>query len=215
MGFRRRSASYYRNSIMERNLCLLLALSTVNATLRGHNGQSHSSSTDASSSRRRLSAIKALHDATIRSDTPYTNYGLDDNLSFIGNPTSGSLEKVESLLKFDLTLLGSWGNRPHEQTFLQLYTGDCNFSTLPHANQLGLLQVGTAENNMAVGKDAETWQWDEESVTWFNSPLTKEHGGKMVKSLKFLEEKTWVEIGTLLIFLWDLLPDCLLISLYL
>lgn len=61
---------------------------------------------------------------------------------------------------------------------------------------------------MAVGKDAETWQWDEESVTWFNSPLTKEHGGKMVKSLNFLEEKTWVEIGTLLIFLWDLLPDC-------
>jgi hypothetical protein len=188
---------------MPRQLCLLLAFSSSirisGNTLRGHHAAEpdklgiEASQNIRHSSKRRLStSLIATEDATIRSSTPYTNYGTDDTLSFISPPTTATSDnKVETLLKFDLQSL-----TPPTSTYLHLFaTAECNFSTLPIAPNLGLIAVAMAENMVednAVGS-TEKWEWNEESVNWYNSPMVT--GGEIVKSLGDLEGGAWVEIG--------------------
>ena len=102
-------------------------------------------------------------------------------------------------MKFDLSPLStsSNSNSKHSSITLQLYTGEhCDFSSNPHATQLGLIQVALASNEMTVTGIEEEWEWNEESVTWFNAPLVKMGGGKMARSLGVLSKWSWWEIGT-------------------
>ena len=108
---------------------------------------------------------------------------------------------MESLLKFDLSPLTYDRSLKQHSIQLQLYTGEhCDFASNPHSTQLGLIQVALASNEMTVGGTTEvettTWEWNEESVTWFNAPLRMEGGGKMARSLGGLEKWSWWEIGT-------------------
>lgn len=180
---------------MTRTTHLLLALtSAANATLRGGNNE-------IPSSRRKLSAtIPSISDATLRSQYPYTNYGLDDDLSFIDKPTAVHTNDVQALIMFDLSSTGYLYQDVKDTVHLQLYTGEhCTFSSTSHSSQLGLFEVGLAGNNAKSGGDMEEgWRWEEETVTWLNSPGLKmdgANGGKMVKSLGDLTGNSWLEIG--------------------
>ena len=175
-------------STMARHLSLLFTLTTASgSTLRGDIDTDASST---SQSHRNLKTITSIEDATLRSSTPYTNYGIDDDLSFIGNPTKIPQEHIESLVKFDIA-------EAQEPVYLQLYTNEhCDFATSPYSSQLGSLNVGLASNEMTMEGEVENWIWNEESVTWFNSPLLEEGIGKIVKNLDLLESQTWLEIGT-------------------
>lgn len=180
---------------MTRNNHLLLALTSgASATLRGGYDESPNR-------RRKLSTtVPSISDATLRSEYPYTNYGLDDDLSFIGEPTAVHTSDVESLIMFDLSSTGYIYQNAKDTVHLQLYTGElCTFSSTSHSTQLGLFEVGLAGNNMKSGVDMEEgWRWEEESVTWFNAPALKRdgaNGGKMVKSLGDFTGQSWLEIG--------------------
>jgi hypothetical protein len=156
---------------MKRNLLLTTLPTIINATLRGN---------------RHLTILTPTADATLRSSSPYTNYGYDDTLGFISNPTSLN-EEVVSLLQFTFS---SWHNYSNKKVYLQLFTGEeCDLSSNPLSNSLGLLHVSLAENDMEEG-----WLWNEESVTWFNGPKGKE-GAEIVNSLGGLKGKSWFEVG--------------------
>ncbi|KAL7522752.1 hypothetical protein ACHAWX_007410 [Stephanocyclus meneghinianus] len=216
------SVKNYRKRSMPRPLCLVLALysslSVESNTLRGGH-QPHGINGDIvqrghsrknvnivggrGSDRRLLQRIAAMEDATLRSSTPYTNYGHDDDLQFVPSATSPNPnDEADTLIKFDLSLLrgdSATGNSGDQAYYLHLYTSEhCDFASNPMASQLGLLSVGVAENvvsNNVVGSDVNAlWEWNEESVTWYNAPSWKQGSEKIVKPLGELEGRAWLEI---------------------